>query len=482
MSENEETTKKTLNGFIIQRQLESSRFFNSFLVKSETSSELHIIEEYKGDLLKDKDKEKKLLKIEYSLHRNFNSLNILKTKDFSKRDGCYYIGTEYFEGGSLQNAIDSSPQKRIPEKTAIFYLMQLVNAIKTLRQFKVYSRNFETDNIFIKKRAVDRIIVGKLGLFQNAMEKREADLFNCSLSYEILNKKKKESKSKADLWSLGYVFYQMLTGNPPFFGNDSIDFLEDIKDRTTHGLFFPDYVTKEAVDFISGLLKVDLKERLNWEEMIGHKLFCKYESNFLRILQSSYEDPEYALWTNIQLKINRTNPVNYVELCFEKYNENCPYGEETQDLKQAEEKLENEDFLLFLSDKLEILKRTIKTKISFRSFKGIEEVVQLVYNEIEFISKKLRDVEYLDETSVDICAIVNFKDKANKVIAEIQRITQILEVPLNCNFLVFERRQIGDSLIEDQTKKKMKESQKIKRSIPEGLFSKCVEVSCSLQG
>jgi serine/threonine protein kinase len=78
---------------------------------------------------------------------------------------------------------------------------------------------------------------------------------------------------QVDLWSLGIMTYEMVTGYSPFYGNES-EIIEKIKN-------FPGfdsikerldniYASDEMCHFISRLIVSDSTKRLNIEEVLVH--------------------------------------------------------------------------------------------------------------------------------------------------------------------------------------------------------------------
>ena len=67
---------------------------------------------------------------------------------------------------------------------------------------------------------------------------------------------------KADIWSIGVVYYQMLFGTYPFLGQNEKDILKKIKN--TRPNFKGVNITDEAKDFIERCLTIEPSDRIDW--------------------------------------------------------------------------------------------------------------------------------------------------------------------------------------------------------------------------
>jgi serine/threonine-protein kinase ULK/ATG1 len=90
---------------------------------------------------------------------------------------------------------------------------------------------------------------------------------------EILSYKKYDAK--ADLWSVGAVLYEMVTGRPPFRAQNHIELLKKIQENNDQ-IHFPDERHEDIVigsdikDLIRKLLKKNPQERLSFEDFFQH--------------------------------------------------------------------------------------------------------------------------------------------------------------------------------------------------------------------
>lgn len=114
--------------------------------------------------------------------------------------------------------------------------------------------------------------------------------------------KKERYGLKADIWSIGIVFYEMIYGKLPYEPMKSIQMYEQIMKKD----IFPDggkingiRPSKEVLDALKKILTVDHHKRLGWEELISQPIF-----------QNKKElSDEYRLTFNIASLKNRIGEV-----------------------------------------------------------------------------------------------------------------------------------------------------------------------------
>ncbi|CAN7011105.1 unnamed protein product, partial [Brassica oleracea var. botrytis] len=85
--------------------------------------------------------------------------------------------------------------------------------------------------------------------------------------------------AKADLWSVGAILFQLVTGTTPFTGNSQLQLLQNILRST--GLQFPADcrdLSLDCIDLCQKLLRIDPVERLTFEEFFNHPFLSDRQS------------------------------------------------------------------------------------------------------------------------------------------------------------------------------------------------------------
>jgi eukaryotic-like serine/threonine-protein kinase len=130
-------------------------------------------------------------------------------------DGTYYIAMEYLPGGTLKDRIRSSGA--LPPRTVVEVTLQTVEALQAAHEKGIIHRDVKPDNILIA--GSGHVKVADFGIA------RAADATTTSHLGDILGTAKYMSPEQAmgepvgpasDLYSLGVVLYEMLTGKVPF--------------------------------------------------------------------------------------------------------------------------------------------------------------------------------------------------------------------------------------------------------------------------
>ncbi len=72
----------------------------------------------------------------------------------------------------------------------------------------------------------------------------------------------------ADIWSIGCIFYQLLVGFLPFTANNAFQLVKVLEEGT---YFLPKFVevSEDCVRILTRCLQYDVKERLNWQDLVN---------------------------------------------------------------------------------------------------------------------------------------------------------------------------------------------------------------------
>jgi len=161
---------------------------------------------------------------------NLQHPNIVKIYGVGEHEGQHYFSMEYVEGESLGQLIHGAP---LPPKRAARYLQQIAEAIDYAHRKGVLHRDIKPSNVLVD--GFDEARVMDFGLAKRV----EADSRLTAtgqilgtpayMSPEQVTGDSRQVGPAADVFSLGAVFYEMLTGRPPFQGRSHFEILLQIR-------------------------------------------------------------------------------------------------------------------------------------------------------------------------------------------------------------------------------------------------------------
>lgn len=177
-------------------------------------------------LLQDADN-KKRFSGEGQLLSSFNHASIVKVFETGETDDKFFITMEFLEGGTLKELL----QKKFPiEKLLIKKIMtQICEGLAEIHSHKVVHRDLKTNNIMLDSSGDIRIM--DFGLSKSTLVSTMTSLGTVigTLGYvapeQVTNI---NSDHRTDIFSVGVIFYELLTNNLPFKGENEIALIHSI--------------------------------------------------------------------------------------------------------------------------------------------------------------------------------------------------------------------------------------------------------------
>ena len=150
-----------------------------------------------------------------------NHPNIVSIFDRGQAEGTYYIAMEYLEGRTLKELLVRNGPSPVP--IAIDYARQILGALGFAHRNGIVHRDIKPHNIVVRKDG--RLKVTDFGIARSgASQMTEAGSIVGTAQYLSPEQARGAPvDARSDLYSLGIVLYEMLTGRVPYTGDAPVE-------------------------------------------------------------------------------------------------------------------------------------------------------------------------------------------------------------------------------------------------------------------
>ena len=164
------------------------------------------------------------LRHEASVLARFDHPNILRIIDFGINPDVAFIVTDVAQGGSLAHRLRPNPTQppvMLPLGEVASYLEQIADALDEAHSQGLVHRDIKPQNILLDRR--NRPMLADFGLAAAVSGTSSSMMVDTSTSGTPLYMAPEQWQGRAgrssDIYALGAVVYQMITGGPPYLGN-----------------------------------------------------------------------------------------------------------------------------------------------------------------------------------------------------------------------------------------------------------------------
>ena len=205
---------------------------------------------------------------------SLNHPNILTIHEIGSQDGVHYIATEYIDGESLRDRLHHS---RMQLREVLDVAIQVASALSAAHQAGIVHRDIKPENIMLRRDGYVKVLdFGLAKLTDTDARKQEVEdaptrvmiktdpgvVMGTSFYMSPEQARAQEVDTRTDIWSLGCVIYEMISGRMPFEGPSTSDVIGSIlyKEPMPLARFSPE-IPAELDRIVTKALEKDREER-----------------------------------------------------------------------------------------------------------------------------------------------------------------------------------------------------------------------------
>ncbi len=397
---------------------------------------------------------------------------------FEDDDYCYFI-MEYISKGNLFDILSKQKTKCFEAKTVANFIRDLISSVYYLHNMEppIIHRDIKPENVLMHND-------GKLKLadfgWSNYIDENESRNTYCGTPVYLAPEMIREigHDIHLDIWCIGVLMFELLTGTIPFPGNKMNILSENIL-RTK--INWPKDINFDAKNLISKILKPDPKDRISLVDMLKHPFFTKHVTNpteFLYTpteLEQLQEYKPFLISKDLPTGFNISKVKNLdldLDLVKEKNNETTPSASKPN-INSSSSTSNNTTSGNNLSGKIDSSNKVDAYSDLSSNIKGLYDKLKIdyeslmtSYNELvrskSDVSKKIEDLAYKEDylKQEKEYLLKELEDKDNeklnlqKIVADLnQRLTEKDNKMSNMTNLL--------SLVRDKCKKDEEEIEKL---------------------
>ncbi len=218
--------KRKIGKYVIQRQIAKGSAANIYLAKQNLLGRQLVIKELLP-LYSSNEKIISRFQREAKVVSQLSHDAIVHVYDYWVRDNSYYIAMEYVPGQNLREILSSV--HHVPVHIAAIIVYQICRGLHHAHTFGVVHRDLKPANIIISNTGQVRILDFGIAHFQ--YDENLTSLGAVIGTYNYMSPEQalgKKVTPASDIFSLGILFYELLTGLKPFAKDEKGDVLEKI--------------------------------------------------------------------------------------------------------------------------------------------------------------------------------------------------------------------------------------------------------------
>jgi serine/threonine-protein kinase len=155
---------------------------------------------------------------EQEIGQELNHPGVVKTFDGEERSRLYMV-IEWVDGRLLRSILNE--ERKLPIERATHFALEILDALDTMHKHGVVHRDLKPENIMVDGEDRVKLIDFGIAMKEDARRLTFVDMSATLGTPDYISPeqvKGQRGDQRSDIYSLGVMLYEMLTGEPPFTG------------------------------------------------------------------------------------------------------------------------------------------------------------------------------------------------------------------------------------------------------------------------
>ena len=314
----------TIDDLSLIQYLDAGCFAETFLSKKKGSNQIFATKRISIKSIKEEPCVKNYIENEVIILKKIRHPNIVRLYEVKGDKNYIYLVMEFCNGGSLLKALNNYKKingRPFTEDIVRFLMKQILSAVDCLHKNGVVHRDLNLENILLKydygyEPNCSNIFFSQVKIIDFNVSTRPGnymDIQGDSTDYltGVLASSDIEdvfSDEKTDIWCLGILCYEMLTGENPYGSGNKYKIGKNIN------INIPKYISETAKSFLLCMIQKDSYQRLSASDLLKHKFIL---GNYIELSQKENKINK-PFFSDINKPLYRTITQN-PEDCYKHY-------------------------------------------------------------------------------------------------------------------------------------------------------------------
>jgi serine/threonine-protein kinase ULK/ATG1 len=264
-------SQKRVSHYLLKNSLGEGSYGKVFYSEDLDTNEIRAIKVIENSILLH-DRHKTALSREIKIMKDLSHKNIVKLFDHVVSSKHNYLVLEYCPGGDLSKKIKEGG---IGLNQTVNYLRQIISALKILKEKDIVHRDLKPANILLT--ADNSIKLADFGLARTINPHSFAK--SCVgtplyMSPEVVRNLKGDTipyEHGADIWSVGCIVFELLTGRRPFAASDFDNLIPKIEENLKSNDFLRNFnFPGECINFLQEIFIIEPADRIKFDQFCEH--------------------------------------------------------------------------------------------------------------------------------------------------------------------------------------------------------------------